>query len=119
MCEWAKTVIDKRSTQTPAMSLVESFFAPRRDHKGMSTPSNAARFWLPLCSLSVSYWSWGLTDGNFIVWLCLTTFLLTPILSVGWYVIGMVSNRFEPKYLIDKAEHAYLKRLARKEQQTH
>jgi hypothetical protein len=31
----------------------------------------------------------------------------------------MVSNRYEPKYLIEKAEHAYLKRLAWKEQQPH
>ena len=101
------------------MTLTESLFAPRRDYKGMSTPSNAARLWLPLCLLGVSYWSWGLTDGNLIVWLCLTTFLVTPLLSAGWYLIGIISNRYEPRYLIDKAEHAYLKRLARKEQQTH
>ncbi len=115
-CE--KTVIHKR-TKAAVDMVLEGLFAPRRDHKGMSTPSNAARLWLPMCLLSVAYWSWGVTEGNLVVWLCLTTFIVTPVLSVGWYLIGMVSNRYEPKYLIGKAEQAYLNRLARKNQQTH
>ena len=115
-CE--QTVLHKRTVDNRPMAL-EGLFAPRRDHKGMSTPSNAARLWLPLCLFGVSFWSWGATEGNFVVWLCLTTFIATPVLSVGWYLIGMVSNRYEPKYLIEKAEQAYLNRLARKNQQTH
>lgn len=41
------------------MSILRAVFAPRKDHKGMSTPSYAARWFLPLCLALVGTWAWG------------------------------------------------------------
>lgn len=96
------------------MSLLASAFAPRKDHKGMSTPSYAARWYLPLCMVLVGGWAWGLTDGNLVMWSALTVMIATPVLSLGWYLIGLVSSRFEPLYILEKAERAHKARLERK-----
>jgi hypothetical protein len=96
------------------MSLMASAFAPRKDHKGMSTPSYAARWYLPLCMVLVGGWAWGLTDGNLVMWSALTVMIATPVLSLGWYLIGLVSSRFEPLYILEKAERAHKARLERK-----
>lgn len=91
-----------------------SAFAPRKDHKGMSTPSYAARWYLPLCMVLVGGWAWGMTDGNLVMWSALTVMIATPVLSLGWYLIGLVSSRFEPLYILEKAERAHKARLERK-----
>jgi hypothetical protein len=96
------------------MSLMASAFAPRKDHKGMSTPSYAARWYLPLCMVLVGGWAWGMTDGNLVMWSALTVMIATPVLSLGWYLIGLVSSRFEPLYILEKAERAHKARLERK-----
>ena len=93
------------------MSWAAYALAPRRDHKGMSTPSYAARWFLPFCLLLVGGWAWGVTQGNFVMWSALTVMIATPALSFGWYLIGLVSARFEPLYILDKAEKAHKARL--------
>ena len=96
------------------MSWLASAFAPRRDHKGMSTPSYAARWFLPVCMVLVGGWAWGLTEGNLLMWSALTVMVATPLLSLGWYLIGLISTRFEPLYILEKAETAHKARIERK-----
>ncbi|DAC70632.1 MAG TPA: hypothetical protein D7I13_00530 [Candidatus Poseidoniales archaeon] len=99
------------------MSWFSAAFAPRRDHKGMSTPSYAARWWLPICTLSSAVWSWQATDGFLVMAAALTVMIATPLLSIGWYVIGIVSARVAPRYIIPQAEGAHKARLERKARQ--
>ena len=89
------------------MSTLRAVFAPRKDHKGMSTPSYAARWYLPLCLALVGTWAWGVTDANIVMWSSLTVMIATPALTIGWYLISLVSSRFEPLYLLEKAEVAH------------
>ena len=98
------------------MSWVEAAFAPRRDHKGMSTPSYAARWWLPLCTAMCAVWSWQATDGFLVMAAALTVMLATPLLTLGWYLIGLVSARVPARYIIPQAERAHKARLERKAQ---
>lgn len=45
------------------------------------------------------------------MWSALTVMIATPALSFGWYLIGLVSSRFEPLYILEKAEKAHKARL--------
>ena len=45
------------------------------------------------------------------MWSALTAMIATPALSLGWYLIGLVSARFEPLYILDKAEKAHKAKL--------
>ena len=57
----------------------------------MSTPSYAARWWLPLCTALCAGWSWQATDGFLVMAAALTVMLATPFLTLGWYLISPVS----------------------------
>lgn len=81
------------------MGLIEYLFAPRKDHRGWSTPSEAARIFFFVAMLFSCWWSWSLSDSNIIVFLCLLMLISTPLLSIGWWLISLVSNGFEPKVL--------------------
>jgi hypothetical protein len=96
------------------MEWLAAAFAPRRDHKGMSTPSYAARWWLPVCTGVCGWWAWEATDGFLVMAAALTVMVATPLLTAGWYVIGLVSARTPPRYLLEKAERAHKARLERK-----
>ena len=89
----------KQQTLKSAMGLVEYLFAPRKDHRGWSTPSEAARIFFFVAMLFSCWWSWSLSDSNIIVFLCLLMLISTPLLSIGWWLISLVSNGFEPKVL--------------------
>jgi len=97
-----------------AMDVLRYAFAARRDHKGMSTPSYAARWFLPLCIALIGGWAWGPTQGNIVMWSALTVMIATPVLSLGWHLIGLLSARFEPLYILDKAEIAHKARQERR-----
>lgn len=112
-----KTVVQIQMLRGLGMSLLRYAFAARRDHKGMSTPSYAARWFLPLCVAAVGYWAWSPTEGNLVMWSALTLMVATPVLSLGWYVIGFISAKHEPLYILDKAEKAHKARLERKKEQ--
>ncbi|DAC53689.1 MAG TPA: hypothetical protein D7I11_06125 [Candidatus Poseidoniales archaeon] len=99
------------------MSWAAAAFAPRKDHKGMSTPSYAARWWLPICTGLCAVWSWQAADGVVVMAAALTMMVATPLLSVGWYLIGLVSARVPSRYIIPQAERAHKARLERKAQQ--
>lgn len=99
------------------MGFLSAAFAPRRDHKGMSTPSYAARWWLPLCTGLSAVWSWDQTDGFLVMAVALTVMVATPLLTLGWWLISLISARVQPRYLLPKAEQAHKARLARKSAQ--
>jgi len=44
----------------------------------------------------------------------LTLMIATLFLTIGWYLIGIVSARVEPRYIIPQAERAHKARLERK-----
>ena len=44
----------------------------------------------------------------------LTVMLATPLLTLGWYLIGLVSARVPARYIIPQAERAHKARLERK-----
>ncbi len=96
------------------MGILSSSFAPRKDHKGMSTPSYAARWWLPLCTGLSAIWSWNATDGFLVMAAALTVMIATPLLTLGWYLISLVSSRYPAQYIIPQAERAHMARVARK-----
>ena len=82
----------------------------------MSTPSYAARWWLPVCTGLCAVWSWQAPDGFWVMAAALTVMLATPLLTVGWYLIGLVSARIPARYIIPQAERAHKARLERKAQ---
>ena len=96
------------------MSWAHAAFAPRKDHKGMSTPSYAARWWLPVCTALCGFWSWHATNGFLVMAAALTVMIATPLLTLGWYLIGLVSARVPARYILPQAERAHKARLERK-----
>ena len=50
-----------------AMGAAEYLFAPRKDHRGWSTPSEAARLFFIIAMVVSGWWSWQLAQGNIIV----------------------------------------------------
>ena len=87
------------------MGLVEFLFAPRKDHRGWSTPSEAARIFFVLAMAFSGWWSWQLSEGNVIVFLCLLMLIATPMLSLGWWLISLVSNGIEPRVLTESVNN--------------
>ena len=81
------------------MSLMASFFAPRTDHRGWSTPSEAARLFFLVATIAVAIWAWRATTGNIAMWFGLTCLVATPVLSIGWWLISLVSARYPAKVL--------------------
>ena len=98
------------------MSWVAAAFVPRKDHKGMSTPSYAARWFLPIRTGLCAVWSWQATEGVLVMAAGLTFMVATPLLSIGWYLIGLVSARYPARYIIPQAERAHKARMERKAQ---
>jgi len=88
-----------------AMGAAEYLFAPRKDHRGWSTPSEAARLFFIIAMVVSGWWSWQLAQGNIIVFLCLLMFISTPLLSLGWWIISLISNNFEPKVLTESVNN--------------
>ena len=88
------------------MSLVNKLFAPRIDHRGMSTPSEASRLFLIITMLGTGIWSWFATDGNLVVWFSLTLLIATPILSIGWYLLSLIAKNRRGELLTPKVQNA-------------
>ena len=61
------------------MSRMNRLFAPRIDHRGMSTPSEASRIFLILTLIGTGIWAWYATEGHLVVWFSLTLLIATPI----------------------------------------
>ena len=82
------------------MGLREYLFAPRKDHRGWSTPSEAARLYFLMLLIVVGLWSWPKTNGSITLWLGLVFFISTPLLTVGWWLISLVSQNTETRVLV-------------------
>ena len=74
------------------MSWMDRLFAPRMDHRGWSTPSEASRMFLILTLVAVGYWAWCAASDNLVMWFGLTILVSTPLLSVGWYLLALESK---------------------------
>ena len=83
------------------MGVFEFLFAPRLDHRGWQTPSEASRNYLVIVMLFTIIYSWYLSKSNIIVFLCLTMLISTPLLSLGWWLISLISNGMKPRLLVD------------------
>ena len=83
------------------MSLLEYFFAPRLDHRGWSTPSEASRIYFVIIMIITLVYSWQLSKSNVIVFLCLAMLISTPLLSLGWWLISIVGKGMKPRPLVD------------------
>tara|TARA_B100000424_G_C22937068_1_gene498597 strand:- start:335 stop:667 length:333 start_codon:yes stop_codon:yes gene_type:complete len=87
------------------MSMMEYLFAPRKDHRGWSTPSEAARIFFIIAMMFSGWWSMQLSGGNIIVFLCLLMLISTILLSLGWWIISLISNGFEPRVLTESVNN--------------
>ena len=58
----------------------------------------------------------GRTEGVLVMAAGLTFMVATPLLSIGWYLIGLVSARYPARYIIPQAERAHKARMERKAQ---
>ena len=83
------------------MGVFEFLFAPRLDHRGWQTPSEASRIYFVIVMLFTIIYSWYLSKSNIIVFLCLTMLISTPLLSLGWWLISLISNGMKPRLLVD------------------
>lgn len=81
------------------MGFLDYLLAPRKDHRGWNTPSEASRILLVVVILSVSYWAWPVTEGNIVMWLGTIIMVSTAILSLGWWFLSLVARNREPRYL--------------------
>ncbi len=88
------------------MSRVNRLFAPRIDHRGMSTPSEASRIFLILTVFGTGLWAWSVTDGNLVVWFSLTLLASTPILSIGWFLLSLIAKNRRGELLTPKVQNA-------------
>ncbi len=101
-----ETVLQEGDDIRLLMSLVNKLFAPRIDHRGMSTPSEASRIFLIITMLGTGMWSWFATDGNLVVWFSLTLLIATPILSIGWYLLSLIAKNRRGELLTPKVQNA-------------
>ena len=93
------------STDLQVMGVKEYLFAPRLDHRGWSTPSEASRLFFILVMIGCGLWSWDLSESNIVVFLCLLMLTSTPILSFGWWIISIVSKGIEPRVLTESVNN--------------
>ena len=75
------------------VSVVDYLFSPRQDRFGSETPSEASRIFFLIVIVSVSYWAWQISNGIVSIWLMVVILISTPILSVGWWLISLISQK--------------------------
>jgi hypothetical protein len=102
----SKTVIQKHIRRFECMGWMDRLFAPRLDHRGWSTPSEASRIFLILTLVSVGYWAWGAASDNLVMWFGLTILVSTPLLSIGWYLLSLMARNRDVQLLTPKVRAA-------------
>ena len=84
------------------MNWVDGLVAPRMDHRGWSTPSEASRIFLIITLIAVGWWYWESTSDNLAMWAGVTILVSTPILSIGWYILSIIAKNREVQLLTPK-----------------
>ena len=84
------------------MSWINWLFAPRIDHRGWQTPSEASRIFLIITLLIVGWWYWESTHENLAIWIGMTILVSTPILTLGWYFLSLVAKNRDVLLLTPK-----------------
>ena len=97
-----KTVVDNLEPIQNDMAIVDYLFSPRLDRFGSETPSEASRIFFLIVILSVSYWAWQISNGIVSIWLMMVIFISTPILSIGWWLISLISQKRPTKDLFSE-----------------
>ncbi len=88
------------------MNWANRLLAPRIDHRGMSTPSEASRLFLIITLVLTGWWAWGATDGYIVVGFSLTLLGATPRVSIGWYVLSLAARHRSGELLTPKVQNA-------------
>tara|TARA_B100002052_G_C15785071_1_gene553526 strand:- start:757 stop:1005 length:249 start_codon:yes stop_codon:yes gene_type:complete len=81
------------------MGIVDFLLAPRADRYGSKTPSEAARIYFIVVILSIAYWAWQVSQGIIFMWFMILIFVATPTLSIGWYIISLLTSGRESREL--------------------
>ena len=97
-----KTAIHNPQSITHIVSVVDYLFSPRQDRFGSETPSEASRIFFLIVIVSVSYWAWQISNGIVSIWLMIVILISTPILSVGWWLISLISQKRPTKDLFSE-----------------
>jgi len=97
-----KTVVDNLEPIQNDMAIVDYLFSPRVDRFGSETPSEASRIFFLIVIVSVSYWAWQVSNGIISIWLMIVILISTPILSVGWWLISLISQKRPTKDLFSE-----------------
>ena len=88
------------------MSLMDRLFAPRIDHRGWYTPSEASRLLLILTLVTVGILTWDSSSDNIWIWLAVTILISTPILSIGWFLLSLIAKNRNVQLLTPKVRDA-------------
>ena len=97
-----KTVVDNLEPIQNDMAIVDYLFSPRVDRFGSETPSEASRIFFLIVIVSVSYWAWQVSNGIISIWFMIVIFISTPILSIGWWLLSLISKNLPEKELFSK-----------------
>ena len=81
------------------MGILDFLLSPRRDHRGLDTPSEASRLLLLITVVGVGLWAWPIAEGMVFIWLALVLLFSTPILYAGWYVLSLLGHSRESRDL--------------------
>ncbi len=81
------------------MGILDFLLSPRRDHRGLDTPSEASRLLLLITVVGVGLWAWPIAEGMVFIWLALVLLFSTPILYAGWYVLSLLGRSRESRDL--------------------
>ena len=97
-----KTVVDNLEPIQNDMAIVDYLFSPRVDRFGSETPSEASRIFFLIVIVSVSYWAWQISNGIVSIWLMIVILISTPLLSIGWWLISLISQKRPTKDLFSE-----------------
>jgi len=81
------------------MGVQDFLLSPRKDHRGLETPSEASRLLLLVTIGTAGLWAWPIAEGVAFVWLSLVLLISTPILSVGWFILSLLGRSRESRDL--------------------
>jgi len=81
------------------VGILDFLLSPRRDHRGLDTPSEASRLLLLITVVGVGLWAWPIAEGMVFIWLALVLLFSTPILYAGWYVLSLLGRSRESRDL--------------------